>query len=744
VVGRAAEYPWAVYRVHEDDTGRPARACTGHSQPTIEALGQHLDTAFSLLRVTHPWSVDDYEIGVEAVANVRHVRRPVLEGYVQAQRAAVEGLRAHTTNVYLSVRLPTLPSPPLDPVDHERLRDTEARLFTHILERLQVSRASHRQLSWLVRRAFRRGLPDPLVTEPRSPARPDASRIDTDLRFHRPATPTATLPIQVDDSSLRIESELGESHQSFLSVQTLLAHDYVRRPCCGGFFGVIQSLEFPVDAVISTHRPGDARPVTPATLDDLALDRVCRFTDNGRPRLQASVSLCVSAASPAELERRVVRLRLAFSGIRLSRPPRGQLALFEEHLPAGTPATAGSVPIAQLGGLRAANPPAAGSRAGLYIGHTISGTPRAVLFDPVQVSRTGAPTATLLTGAPGSGKTVCMELLMYHAFVLGSVIYDIDPKGDHALERLPDVADHVDVLELSAAKRFVGLLDPLRIGPEDTREELALDFLVGVLPDGAPLEWEIEIARALRNVVARGGYACGEVADELQRRGGHARAAANAIWQHTASGLARLGFARDSRAAAEVGSKQITILRVRNLRAAMPSDRRAETAPEERVGHLIMRLLAAYALKLADARQEHHCIVGIDQATALLADKAGRQLVDRIAHRSRSRDFTPVVTTGPATDATWLHDRFGPMFCFRPQNEQQARAVSRLLLAGRGADAHVRGLESAGPGRCVMRDHLGRVSPVQIDFADDRLLPILDTRAAGHADTADATCLGER
>jgi hypothetical protein len=30
-----------------------------------------------------------------------------------------------------------------------------------------------------------------------------------------------------------------------------------------------------------------------------------------------------------------------------------------------------------------------------------------------------------------------------------------------------------------------------------------------------------------------------------------------------------------------------------------------------------------------------------------------------------------------------------------------------------------------------MRDHLGRVSTVQIDFANDSLLPLLDTRPTG-------------
>ena len=80
---------------------------------------------------------------------------------------------------------------------------------------------------------------------------------------------------------------------------------------------------------------------------------------------------------------------------------------------------------------------AVGAEAGPYIGYTLSGARQPVLFDPTEASRTSRAPATLLSGTLGSGKTLCMELIMYQAFLPGSTICDIDPKGDHALERLP-------------------------------------------------------------------------------------------------------------------------------------------------------------------------------------------------------------------------------------------------------------------------------------------------------------------
>lgn len=735
VVGRTRTDPWAVYRVHEGGQSDLSPGVTHEAQPVIELLGHGLDADFSLLRIARPWSIDQYALGVEAVADIRYVRRHVLQRYVGAQRAALEGLKAHTTSVYLSVRLPVAPEPPIDDMRRDGLLlDREARVFHRVLGCVQVSRASSRELLWLIRRAFRRGLPDTVVDEPVGTNRLAVSTLVDEAPLDFYALPPVDLPINVDGPSLRIESELGESHQSFLRAEVPVSQRRAPRAPLGGFFNLLQSLEFPVDAAIGARRLSDDRAIRVLRGDSGSVDRVHWLTVDDRPLLRVTVSLCVSASSAGELERRVVRARRELSGVRLHRPRERQLALFEDHFPAPTLAALGgsaAFTSAQVGGLGAASPSVVGSRAGFYIGHTISGTPRPVLFDPGEAAGSGIPTATLLTGGPGSGKTVCMELLMYHAFILGSVIYDVDPRGDHALERLPDVAGHVEVLELSAAKRFAGLLDPLQVGPDDAREQLAVDFLVGVLPQTAPPQWEREIVVAAHSVVARGGRSCGEVVDELARRSVHAQAAAAAIRRETSSGLAGLGFAQHDTVPVKVGGKQITSLRLRDMRPAAQDVADAEAVQAERIGRVIMRLLAAYVLKLAPTHQRRHCVIGLDQAAPLLADDRGRRLLDQLSHSSRPGGFTPVIAAETVTDAPWLDERFSTMFCFRPHDEQQARVISRLLPTDGDSRRLVRGLQSAGPGACVMRDYLGRVSPVQIDFVNDRLLPLLDTRPTG-------------
>ena len=45
-----------------------------------------------------------------------------------------------------------------------------------------------------------------------------------------------------------------------------------------------------------------------------------------------------------------------------------------------------------------------------------------------------------------------LELLLYQAFLQGSRIVDIDPKGDHLLDELPGVGDNTEVIELSGGE----------------------------------------------------------------------------------------------------------------------------------------------------------------------------------------------------------------------------------------------------------------------------------------------------
>ena len=200
-------------------------------------------------------------------------------------------------------------------------------------------------------------------------------------------------------------------------------------------------------------------------------------------------------------------VRREFGAVKLHRPLGAQLDLFVSHLP-GQPVQLGDyddyLTVEQFGAMVPIATHAVGAETGPCIGYTVTGTRQPVLFDVTEASRSSRSPATLLAGTLGSGKTLCMELIMYQAFLAGSMICDIDPKGDHALDRLPGVADELEVIELSAEERYRGMLDPLRIAPEETREDLAYNFLLSILPEPIAPGWQTEIRLAVQKVHRRG------------------------------------------------------------------------------------------------------------------------------------------------------------------------------------------------------------------------------------------------
>src|ERR1700691_3753010 len=137
--------------------------------------------------------------------------------------------------------------------------------------------------------------------------------------------------------------------------------------------------------------------------------------------------------------------------------------------------------VEQFGGMVATASRIVGSHRGPYIGYTPTGSPLPVRFDPSQAPKEDRASAVLLIGTLGSGKTVAAQTIEYAAERMGSAIVDFDPKPDHGLHTLPELAGRLQVLELSGAESQQGRLDPLAIGLPDLREELAVSYLLELL-----------------------------------------------------------------------------------------------------------------------------------------------------------------------------------------------------------------------------------------------------------------------
>jgi hypothetical protein len=150
---------------------------------------------------------------------------------------------------------------------------------------------------------------------------------------------------------------------------------------------------------------------------------------------------------------------------------------------------------------------------------------------------------------------------------------------------------------------------------------------------------------------------------------------------------------------------------------------------EERIGLAILRLLAAYALRLCSSDPDRHSVLAMDEAWALLGDSQGRALLERISRLGRSQNITPMLATQMLGDASELEPLVGALFAFGVETEAEARHALELLRLDPDDDGAVSRLLGYRAGRCYLRDFSGQVAPVQIEVPP-WLLERLDTTPA--------------
>jgi DNA helicase HerA-like ATPase len=381
--------------------------------------------------------------------------------------------------------------------------------------------------------------------------------------------------------------------------------------------------------------------------------------------------------------------------------------------------------VEQFGGMVATATRTVGSGRGPYLGYTPTGAPLPVRFDATQAPRESRASAVLLIGTLGSGKTVAAQTIEYAAERRGSLVVDFDPKPDHGLHKLAELGERVGVLELSGDPAQQGKLDPLAIGLEDLREELACSYLLELLP-GPSSTWENAVSLAVKDTVREGSRSLSRVVELLltSDRAG-ARDAGEALEVIRDFGLARLGFG-DGQTAGIEAVKPVTTIRMPGLSLPEPSAARDTYTRAERVSVATLSLVAAYALQLISGDRSRHKVVGLDEIWFLLASPQGRQIINRLVRLGRAFNATLLLGTHRIGDLGDLADLIGVVLVFGQDSDDAASAALRFigLEPTRELVGLVRELRA---GRCLMRDLSGRVGEVQVDLVYPHLLQAFQT-----------------
>ncbi len=656
----------------------------------------------------------------------------------------------------------------LSAAELERARLRADRLHAVLAEFVPVRQARGVELQWLVRRSFCRGLGEPLVDglhEPRA------------LVFERNGE-AVLAPLEADvlrwansevehrARSLRVESELGTSWQAQLVLGAVPERVQFPGPRAELMFAAPESLPFPLDMCLTARflpnelalrlarrKIQDADQIFRAEstgeqgVSDLGYERTQEARDlltylqasSRPPLLRATIALAVGASSERELEARVESTRRAFGEVRLHRPLGDQLQLFMQHLPGQRTRVAGfddTLTAEQIAAMMPTATHLAGARRGFYLGHTLSGSRRPVLFNLSEGSERDGNTTILSVGALGSGKTTLAQKLQYEGFLQGARVIDCDPKGDHRFHLLEDVAPHVECVTLRPDPALRGMLDPLRVAPDHLKQDATVSFLRDLLPARAEPAWETAIVSAVDRVI-RGSAAptCREVVHALGEGDEIDAQVARTLDVYARSGLTQLGFADATVALPEVGGRQVTYLPIRDLPAPPPGAARSEYSITERVGEQIVRLIAMFALHLMSSERSRLKLFSFDEGWRLLADPIGRMLLASLQRMGRSELAVPIIST-QLVDDTLVGEResfeslVGATFVFGVRSQQEAARALTLL----GLDPDDRGMRQRllelDSGRCLFRDHQGRIEAIQVDLIVPSLLRALSTTPA--------------
>jgi len=198
------------------------------------------------------------------------------------------------------------------------------------------------------------------------------------------------------------------------------------------------------------------------------------------------------------------------------------------------------------------------------------------------------------------------------------------------------------------------------------------------------------------------------------------------------TGLTQLGFADSSVTLPPVGHRQVTYLPIRDLPGPEPGTRRADYSQAERIGEQIVRLIAMFAMHLMGAERDRLKLFCFDEGWRLLGDPVGRTLLGSLQRMGRSELAVPIISTQLVTDALIgeresLENLIGATFVFGMRSEAEAARALALL----GLDPEDRRMRQSllelDAGRCLFRDHSGRVEAIQIDLVAPSLLRAFST-----------------
>ncbi|WP_100489220.1 ATP-binding protein [Sporolactobacillus pectinivorans] len=579
--------------------------------------------------------------------------------------------------------------------------------------------------------------------------------------------PTRCL-IEENQRYLKIEQEDQTTYVSYFTINSIVRElDF---PSSEIFYYQQQQFTFPIDTSMNVEIVTNKKALTTVRnkkkeLKDLdnhawqsnnesgndvmeALDSVNELEANLDQTKEAmyKLSYVIRVAAPDldELKRRCNEVMDFYDdlSIKLVRPFGDMLGLHGEFLPASKRYMNDYIQYVTsdfLAGLGFGAAQMLGETEGIYIGYNLD-TGRNVYLKPslaaqgVKGSVTNALAAAFL-GSLGGGKSFSNNLLVYYAVLYGGQAVIVDPKSERGRwkETLPEMAEEINIINLTREERNKGLLDPYVIMKQTKdAESLAIDiltFLTGISSrDGEKFP---TLRKAIRRVTQsdQRGLLC--VIDALYKEDNPvAHSLADHIDSIKDSHLGHLLFSDGTTVQSISLDKQLNIIQVADLVLPDAETEFKDYTTVELLSVAILMVISTFALDFIHSDRSVFKIVDLDEAWSFLQVAQGKTLSNKLVRAGRAMNAGVYFVTQNADDLLdeKMKNNIGLKFAFRSTDIHEIKKTLEFFGVDKEDEQNQKRLRDLENGQCLISDLYGRVGVIQIHPVFEALLHAFDTR----------------
>lgn len=351
----------------------------------------------------------------------------------------------------------------------------------------------------------------------------------------------------------------------------------------------------------------------------------------------------------------------------------------------------------------------------MYIGKCLDGAYSPVFFDPQTALFNNNPPTTLITGAPGSGKSFLALYITALSALNGKQVAAIDPKGDFLpLMNLKDELGGVHLIDIKNTGR-PGLLDPFKIA--DNREDritLALGLL-NIFRGGLTNREETLITPIIEDLLNEKNQSMTRLIEMMRTSNKEdVRLLGSSFDLFSKVKYASLCFAPKNRRVPPMKLQEgLTIFSLYGMDLPLPGE--TELSKEQKLAVGIMYLLTDFLKNLMGSDISKPKTLVVDEAHIIIASKQGAQILQRIALLGRSRNLSMLLITQNTTHLQNLDikNTISTRFAFKSTRDEAKTIIADMELPkGENHEERIVELET---GSCLMKDFQGNCATVEIE-----------------------------